>query len=98
MKASGVMSLGMVEPEGLRKSAGAGREGILHRSVCEPLAPDSLSELNTSMLKSVKGSANPEAQTKNQNEWPKYIVSTLIYTNTHVEQKIMKLSSTQLGY
>lgn len=62
MKASGVMSLGMVEPEGLRKSAGAGREGILQRSVCEPLAPDSLSELNTSMLKSVKGSAKPGAQ------------------------------------
>lgn len=33
MKASGVMSLVMFEPEGLRKSAGAGREVILHRSV-----------------------------------------------------------------
>lgn len=61
MKASGVMSLVMDEPEGLRKSAGAGREVILHRSVCEPLAPDSLSELKTSMLKSVKGSAKPAA-------------------------------------
>lgn len=51
----------MVEPEGLRKSAGAGRDVILHRSVCDPLAPDSLSELKTSMLKSVKGSAKPGA-------------------------------------
>lgn len=62
IKASGVMSFVMLDEEGLRKSAGAGREVILHRSVCEPLAPDSLSELNTSMLKSVKGSAKPGAQ------------------------------------
>lgn len=66
MKASGVMSLVMVEAEGLRKSVGAGSVVILHRSVCEPLAPDSLSELNIPMLKSVKGSAKPGAHKSEQ--------------------------------
>lgn len=56
MKASGVISLGIVPllvPEFERKSVGAGSEGIFLRSVWEPL-PDSLSE-----LWSVRWSENP---------------------------------------
>lgn len=85
MKASGVMSLGMVEPEGLRKSAGAGREGILHKSVCEPLAPDSLSELNTSMHKSVKGSAKPGTQTRKSEQTTQAYSSYPQFTQTHMQ-------------
>lgn len=62
MKASGVISLGMVAPTELRKSAGAGRAGILHRSFWESL-PESLSELRPSMLRSVRLSEKPAEKT-----------------------------------
>lgn len=61
MKASGVISLGIGPLPGaefVRKSAGAGRDGIFLRSVWEPL-PESLSE-----LWSVRWSENPAVNTK----------------------------------
>lgn len=61
MKASGVISLGIVPllgPAFDRKSLGAGSDGIFLRSVWEPL-PDSLSE-----LWSVRWSENPAGHTK----------------------------------
>lgn len=82
----------MVEPEGLRKSAGAGREGILQRSVCEPLAPDSLSELNTSMLKSVKGSAKPGTH-KSERMPQAHSSQPDLHNHTQTEPKIMQLSN-----
>lgn len=56
IKASGVMSLGIappLAPELVRKSVGAGSDGIFLRSVWDPL-PDSLSE-----LWSIRWSENP---------------------------------------
>lgn len=59
MKASGVMSLGMADGAGLMKSAGVGRGRILVKSFCDPLSPDSLSELMASTFRSAMGSEKP---------------------------------------
>lgn len=59
MKASGVMSLGKADGAGLMKSAGVGRARILLRSFCDPLSPDSLSELIASTFRSASASEKP---------------------------------------
>lgn len=53
------MSLGKADGAGLMKSAGLGSGRILLRSFCDPLSPDSLSELIASTFRSDSGSEKP---------------------------------------